>query len=295
MNRPARPAALSVHQQHMRKPGAQRGANTDNPLFDLLQAVREAGSSQPRRGAGRVEAARRQRSPSAPRLAWGRQRRLFARAECRPLCRGQFPCARSARGEFFLRPGLKSHVRPDLHKVGFCRRQQGLMLRPEHARSVHTLADIAQQQLRFVPLASEDCFLACLEPSLVTPAVLRLCEVLGSKAWKQMMGALPGYALGPALGRVPRMTAALPWWRYRSSTMKMGTGRTTSIMSSGVGSEGLNVLRAADCGGRMGRMGRMGRRRRLAPGRQVPRYSGRSDAQTANVGFGPLQSFGEQT
>ena len=169
------------------------------------------------------------------------------------------------------------------------------MLRPEHARSVHTLADIAQQQLRFVPLASEDCFLACLEPSLVTPAVLRLCEVLGSKAWKQMMGALPGYALGPALGRVPRMTAALPWWRYRSSTMKMGTGRTTSIMSSGVGSEGLNVLRAADCGGRMGRMGRMGRRRRLAPGRQVPRYSGRSDAQTANVGFGPLQSFGEQT
>jgi molybdate-binding protein len=152
---------------------------------------------------------------------------------------------------------MKSHVKPGLHKViGFCRRQQGLMLRPEHARSVHTLADIAQQQLRFVPLASEDCFLACLKPSLVTPAVHRLCEVLGSNAWKQMMGALPGYALGPAPGRVLTMSAALTRWRYRSSAVKMGTGRTTSIMSSGVGSEGLNVLRAADCGGRMGRMDR---------------------------------------
>ncbi len=68
--------------------------------------------------------------------------------------------------------------------------------------------------LHFVPLVEEEYFLACLKPSLVLPAVQRLCSVLGSKGWIDLLAALPGYAPASAPGQVLTMTAALPWWRY---------------------------------------------------------------------------------
>lgn len=376
MNRPVRPAALSAHLQYTLKPGGQRGANIENPLFDLLQAVREAGSiSQAARSLGCsyryawgalknweatlgealivwTQGHPARLTPFAEKLLWAERRartrvqpqlealradldRLLADArdehqqlltvyashdvaltvlqqhaastaglhldlrvagsvDClRALNAGQcvvagfhVPALREAGSSYAL--AMKPLLKPGLHKViGFCRRQQGLMLRPEHAQHVYTLADIVQQQLRFVnrqvgsgtrllmdhlmleygvdplrvpgyqdqveqthvavaaniaggladvglgieaaalefglhfvPLASEDYFLACLKPSLDTPAVQRLCEVLGGDAWKNMMAALPGYALGPTPGRVLPMTAALPWWPYEGSTAK---------------------------------------------------------------------------
>jgi putative molybdopterin biosynthesis protein len=378
MNKPARPAALSAHLQYTLKAGAQRGADIDNPLFGLLQAVREAGSiSHAARTLGCsyryawgalkgweetlgealivwTQGQPARLTPFAEKLLWAERRartrvqpqlealraeldlmladahdehqqlltvyashdvalavlqqhaasaaslhlelRVAGSVDClRALNAGQcvvagfhVPAAREAGSSYAQ--AMKPLLKPGLHKViGFCRRQQGLMLRPEHARSVHTLADIAQQRLRFVnrqvgsgtrllmdhlvqeqgvnpaqlpgyhdqieqthvavaaniasgmadvglgieaaamefglhfvPLASEDYFLACLKPSLDTPAVQRLCAVLGSDAWLTLMAALPGYAPGPAPGRVLTMTAALPWWNYTSAPAAAG-------------------------------------------------------------------------
>lgn len=370
MSNPPRPPALSAHLHYSLKPGAQRGAQIDNPLFDLLQAVREGGSiSHAARTLGCsyryawgalkewettlgeplitwTQGQPARLTPFAERLLWAERRartriqpqlealravldRMLAEArdegqqfltlyashdvalsvlqqhaaqaaglhlELRVA--GSVDCLRALNADqcvvagFHLpatRPAdssyaraMKPLLRSGLHKViGFCRREQGLMLRAEQAGEVQGLADIARLQLRlvnrqvgsgtrllmdhlvqtqglqasqlpgyhdqieqthvavaasiaggladvglgieaaaiefglhFVPLASEDYFLACLKPSLASPAVQRLCEVLASTAWRQMMAALPGYAQGPNPGQVLAMTAALPWWRY---------------------------------------------------------------------------------
>jgi putative molybdopterin biosynthesis protein len=370
MNKPSRPDALSAHLQYTLKAGPQRGANIDNPLFGVLQAVRDAGSiSLAARTLGCsyryawgtlksweetlgeplivwTQGQPARLTPFAERLLWAERRartriqpqlealraeldrllvdaqdphqqlltvyashdvalsvlqqhaastaglhldlRMAGSVDClRALNAGQctvagfhVPVMRQAGSIYAL--AMKPLLKPGLHKViGFCRRQQGLMLRPEHVGSVHGLTDIAQQRLRFVnrqvgsgtrllmdhlmqqlaldptrvigyhdqieqthlavaaniaggladvglgieaaaiefglhfvPLASEDYFLACLKPSLQSPAVQRLREVLSSADWNKLMVSLPGYSLGPTPGRVLTMTAALPWWRY---------------------------------------------------------------------------------
>ncbi len=367
---PTAPDALSAHLQYVLKPGAQRGAQIENPLFGLLQAVRDGGSishaartlgcsyryawgtlkdweqtlgealitwtqGQPARltpfGERLLWAERRARTRVQPQLEALRAEldRMLAEARddqqllltlyashdvalsvlqqhaaatahlhldlrvqgsvdsLRALNAGQcavagfhVPAERDADSAYAQ--AMKPLLQPGLHKViGFCRRRQGLMLRPELVRRVFGLADVQRLGLRlvnrqvgsgtrllmdhlvaredldparlagyhdhieqthvavaasvaggladaglgieaaalefglhFLPLASEDYFLACLKPSLQTPAVQRLCEVLGSPAWKRMVTALPGYEPGPAPGKVLSMTAALPWWRY---------------------------------------------------------------------------------
>jgi putative molybdopterin biosynthesis protein len=71
--------------------------------------------------------------------------------------------------------------------------------------------------LHFVPLVEENYFLACLKPNLEHPAVDRLRALLAGDAWARLLDSLPGYASPHAPGTVLRMTAALPWWRYRTS------------------------------------------------------------------------------
>ncbi|MBV8744761.1 MAG: substrate-binding domain-containing protein [Xanthobacteraceae bacterium] len=71
--------------------------------------------------------------------------------------------------------------------------------------------------LQFVPLVEEDYFLACLKPTLEHPAVARLREALASDGWGRILASLPGYAPAPAPGSVLRMSAALPWWSYRTA------------------------------------------------------------------------------
>jgi putative molybdopterin biosynthesis protein len=360
------------------KPGAQRGAQIDNPLFDLLQAVHEAGSishaaralgcsyryawgtlkdweqtlgealiswtqGQPARltafGERLLWAERRARTRIQPQLEALRAElaRMLAEARddqqllltlyashdtalsvlqqhaaataqlhldlrvqgsvdsLRALNAGQcvvagfhVPAERDADSAYAQ--AMKPLLQPGLNKViGFCRRRQGLMLRPELARRVFGLADVQRLGLRlvnrqvgsgtrllmnhlvaregldparlagyhdhieqthvavaasvagdladaglgieaaalefglhFLPLASEDYFLACLKPSLQTPAVQRLCQVLGSAGWQQLAAALPGYELGAAPGRVLSMTTALPWWRYSENVATTG-------------------------------------------------------------------------
>ena len=70
--------------------------------------------------------------------------------------------------------------------------------------------------LHFVPLVDEDYFLACLKPNLEHPAVIRLRDVLASDGWERLLASLSGYAPPAAPGSVLRMTAALPWWSYRT-------------------------------------------------------------------------------
>lgn len=69
--------------------------------------------------------------------------------------------------------------------------------------------------LGFVPLASDDYFLVCLDDVLDSPAVLALRAALREPAWQRAVQALPGYAPMQA-GEVLSLTRALPWWRFRS-------------------------------------------------------------------------------
>ncbi|HUP05956.1 MAG TPA: substrate-binding domain-containing protein [Caldimonas sp.] len=85
--------------------------------------------------------------------------------------------------------------------------------------------------LHFVPLVEEEYFLVCLKPNLNHPAVLRLREVLASEGWVRVLASLPGYASPAAPGSVLRMTAALPWWTYRTPRRLAPSG-TTAVRSS---------------------------------------------------------------
>ena len=68
--------------------------------------------------------------------------------------------------------------------------------------------------LHFVPIVTEDYFLACLQHHLEHPAVVRLREVLAGPQWSALLHELPGYAPAAAPGEVLMMTAVLPWWRF---------------------------------------------------------------------------------
>ena len=68
--------------------------------------------------------------------------------------------------------------------------------------------------LDFIPLITEDYFLACLKHALEHPAEVRLREVLGASTWLQAVAGLPGYEPAHS-GGVLALTRALPWWNYR--------------------------------------------------------------------------------
>ncbi len=231
--------ALNAHLHYVLKPGSQRGAQIDNPLFGLLQAVRDGGSilhgaralgcsyryawgtlkeweqtlgealitwtqGQPARltpfGERLLWAERRARTRVQPQLEALRAEldRMLAEARddqqllltlyashdvalsvlqqhaaaaaqlhldlrvqgsvdsLRALNAGQcvvagfhVPAERDADSSYAR--AMKPLLQPGLHKViGFCRRRQGLMLRPEFARRVFGLADVQRLGLRLV-------------------------------------------------------------------------------------------------------------------------------------------------
>lgn len=230
---------LGVHLQYMLGPGTQPGARVDNPLFDLLAAVREGGSIK--RAAITLQCSYRHAwgllkqweetlgeplllwvrgqpgrlTPFAERLLWAERRarariqphiealradlgRLLADARdenqqllticashdlalpqlqqhaassaalhldiryqgsvdsLRALNAGQcliagfhVPALRGAAPLFAK--AMKPLLKPGLHKlIGCARRQQGLMMRREHAQAVRTLPDLLRVPLRFV-------------------------------------------------------------------------------------------------------------------------------------------------
>lgn len=67
--------------------------------------------------------------------------------------------------------------------------------------------------LDFVPVATEDYHLICLESALDTAPVVALLERLASAAWQQTLNALAGYTASSS-GEVRAMTQLLPWWRF---------------------------------------------------------------------------------
>jgi putative molybdopterin biosynthesis protein len=67
--------------------------------------------------------------------------------------------------------------------------------------------------LDFVPLVTEDYYLACLKSTLEQPPTAALRAVLASSAWQQRLAQLPGYAPEHS-GEVLSLSARLPWWRF---------------------------------------------------------------------------------
>ena len=67
------------------------------------------------------------------------------------------------------------------------------------------------QGLGFVPLTEERYLLVCLKSALEQPAMQRLLQRLRSRAWKDRLNALPGYATDHC-GEVAAMKRLLPWW-----------------------------------------------------------------------------------
>ena len=65
--------------------------------------------------------------------------------------------------------------------------------------------------LGFVPLVSEDYYLACLKSSLDQPATQALLRTLQSSAWQERLCKLAGYAPGHS-GEVLSLHRQLPWW-----------------------------------------------------------------------------------
>ncbi|HEX4151737.1 MAG TPA: substrate-binding domain-containing protein [Steroidobacteraceae bacterium] len=70
--------------------------------------------------------------------------------------------------------------------------------------------------LHFVPLVEENYFLACLKDGTRHAAVQRLCAVLASEGWREILAHLPGYQPAVAPGRLLVVEETLPWWPRRS-------------------------------------------------------------------------------
>ena len=78
--------------------------------------------------------------------------------------------------------------------------------------------------LHFVPLVSEDYFLACLKEQLDQPEVVHLRDLLASPDWAAVLGSLPGYSPARAPGAVLAMTGELPWWRFTRRKVDAAAG-----------------------------------------------------------------------
>ena len=67
-----------------------------------------------------------------------------------------------------------------------------------------------QFQLDFVPLVKERYMLGCNLPTLETPPVMELIELLKGDRFAALTGGEPGYALDSP-GEVVTMREAFPW------------------------------------------------------------------------------------
>lgn len=70
--------------------------------------------------------------------------------------------------------------------------------------------------LGFVPLLQEHFHLVCLKSALDTPATQALRDLLQERAWRDVLNALPGYAVQSS-GDVQSLSALLPWWTFRKT------------------------------------------------------------------------------
>jgi len=77
-------------------------------------------------------------------------------------------------------------------------------------------AAAAAHGLSFVPLVTEDYYLACLKAALEQPPVQALRQVLAGAAWQQRLAQLAGYEPSRS-GEVLSLSRELPWWRFRKS------------------------------------------------------------------------------
>jgi len=72
-------------------------------------------------------------------------------------------------------------------------------------------AAAAELGLAFVPLVIEDYFLVCDRATLEGAAARSVIGVLASPAWRDAVGALPGYDARDA-GRIRSLRRTLPWY-----------------------------------------------------------------------------------
>ena len=68
--------------------------------------------------------------------------------------------------------------------------------------------------LDFVPLATENYWLACLKSALDSPPVLALRDHLVSPGWQNNLQDMPGYQPNQS-GRVQSLRQELPWWNLK--------------------------------------------------------------------------------
>lgn len=68
--------------------------------------------------------------------------------------------------------------------------------------------------LDFIPLATENYWLACLKSALDSPPVLALRDHLVSAAWQHCLQDMPGYQPNQS-GRVQSLRQELPWWNLK--------------------------------------------------------------------------------
>ena len=77
-------------------------------------------------------------------------------------------------------------------------------------------AAAAAHGLSFVPLVTEDYYLACLKAALEQPPMQALRQVLAGGGWQQRLSQLAGYEPSRS-GEVLSLSRELPWWRFRKS------------------------------------------------------------------------------
>jgi putative molybdopterin biosynthesis protein len=68
--------------------------------------------------------------------------------------------------------------------------------------------------LDFIPLATENYWLACLKSALDSPPVLALRDHLVSPGWQNNLQDMPGYQPNQS-GRVQSLRQELPWWNLK--------------------------------------------------------------------------------
>lgn len=90
-------------------------------------------------------------------------------------------------------------------------------------------AAAVQFGLRFIPLAEENYFLACLTLNIEHPAVQRLRMVLAGARWRDILVGLSGYRPPAAPGVVLAVEEALPsWWHRARRAARRSLARTNS-------------------------------------------------------------------
>ena len=68
--------------------------------------------------------------------------------------------------------------------------------------------------LDFIPLVTENYWLACLKSALDSPPVSALRQHLAGHDWQNTLQAMPGYQANPS-GNVHSLRKELPWWNLK--------------------------------------------------------------------------------